>query len=301
MARAPPLYGPDGRPLLRRGLLREHARLSLVSVRQPWMLDAIAPELTPARLAAVIRDADAGETREMYTLALEMEERAPRYGSVLGVRHRAALGVEPTVEAASDERADTELADEVRELARAPAFRRLLAQCLRGLGPGFSAVEILWDRSGPRRTPAGNAWRNPRWFRWGREDAHQLRLLSDEAPAEGEPLAYGKWVVHAPSLRPGIPARGGLARPVAALFCLASWGLADWAGWLEAYGRPIRLGKYGPSASEDDIAILHRAVAGIGSDAAATIPESMALELVESARTSWRGTARSSPRHSRAT
>ena len=271
MARAPTLYGPDGRPLLRRGLLREHARPSLVSVRQPWMLDAIAPELTPARLAAVIRDADAGETREMYTLALEMEERAPRYGSVLGVRRRA------------------------------PAFRRLLAQCLWGLGPGFSAVEILWDRSGRRRTPAGYAWRDPRWSRWGREDAHQLRLLSDEAPAEGEPLAYGKWVVHAPSLRPGMPARGGLARPVAALFCLASWGLADWAGWLEAYGRPIRLGKYGPSASEDDIAILHRAVAGIGSDAAATIPESMALELVESAWTSWRGTARSSPRHSRAT
>ena len=286
MARAPTLYGPDGRPVRRSELLREHAPPSIVSVRQPWMLDAIAPDLTPSRLAAVMRAADNGETRAMYTLALEMEERHVRYGSVLGVRRCAALGVEPAVEAASDEKADTSLADEIRDLARAPAFRDLLAQCLWGLGPGVSASEILWDRSGSRWTPARYAWKDPRWFRWGREDAHRLLLLSDEEPAEGEPLAPGKWVVHVPSLRPGIPARGGLARPVSALFVLASWGRADWAGWLENYGRPTRIGKYGPSASEDDRAVLHRAVSMIGSDAAATIPESMELELLEASRAS---------------
>ena len=286
MARAKTLYGPDGRPVRRRDLLREHARPSIVSVRQPWMLDAIAPGLTPSRLAAVMRAADEGRTRDMYTLALEMEERHVRYGSVLGVRRRAALAVEPAVEAASDEKADAELADEIRDLARAASFRDLLAQCLWGLGPGFSANEILWDRSGSRWTPASYAWKDPRWFRWGREDALELRLLTDESPSEGEPLAPGKWVVHVPSLRPGIPARGGLARPVSALYVLASWALADWSGWLENYGRPVRIGKYGPSASEDDRAVLHRAVSMIGSDAAATIPESMELELLEASRSS---------------
>lgn len=287
MARAPTLYGPDGRPVRKNLLSREQAPPSLASVRQPWMLDAIAEGLTPSRVASVIKAANDGETRDMHTLAQELEERWVRYGSVLGVRRRAVLGVEPAVESASDEADDVRLADGVRELVRAPAFRGLLLKCLWGLGPGLAAVEILWDRSGPERwTPRDYLWRDPRWFRWAREDAHSLRVLADEDQAEGVPLEPFQWVVHVPGLRPGIPARGGLARPVAALFCLAGWSLADWASWLETYGRPIRIGKYGGEATAEDRAELHRAVSGMGSDAAATIPESMAIELVEAARSS---------------
>ena len=287
MARRPTLYGPDGNPVDRAGLEREHARPSLASVRQPWMLDVVAAGLTPDRLASVLRAADNGDTRELYALALEMEERPSLYGSALGVRRRAVLGVEPSVESASDDKRDVDLADELRELVRKPAFRKLLLQCLWGLGPGVSAVEILWDRSrGGPWMPARYQWRDPRWFRWGREDATQLRLLSDEDPSEGTPLAPFKWVVHAPSLRPGIPARGGLARPVAALYVLAIWSVADWAGWLEQYGRPIRLGKYGAGTSEEDRETLRRAVTGLGSNAAGVIPESMQVELVEAARSS---------------
>ena len=286
MARPPTLYGPDGRPVRKDRLRSEQAPPSLASVRQPWMLDAIAEGLTPSGVAAMIRAADNGETRNMYTLAQELEERAVRYGAVLGVRRRAVLGVEPSVESASAERADVDAADEIRELVRAPAFRGLLMKCLWGLGPGLAAVEILWDRSGPQWMPRDYLWRDPRWFRWARGDAHSLRVLADEDQAEGVPLNPFQWIVHVPSLRPGIPARGGLARPVAALFCLASWSLADWAGWLETYGRPIRIGKYGPGASDEDKAELHRAVSMIGSDAAATMPESMAVELLEAARSS---------------
>lgn len=285
--RAPTLYGPDGRPVRRQSLLRERAAPSLASVRQPYMLDALAESLTPARVASAVRAADAGQTREMYTLAQELEERYPRYGAVMGVRRRAVMGVEPSVEAASDKRADIDLADEIRALARGPGFRQLLTQCLWGLGAGVAPIEILWDRRGSSRwTPRQYAWRDPRWFRWDREDPERLRVLADEDQAEGVPLEPFQWIVHCPRLRPGIPARGGLARPVAALFCLAAWSLSDWAGWLENYGRPIRLGKYGSDASDEDRATLLRAVAGIGSDAAATIPESMKVELVEASRSS---------------
>ena len=286
MARTRTLYGPDGRPVDRRRLLSEQSPPSLASVRQPWMLDAVAADLTPARVAEVIRAADNRDTRDYYTLAQELEERAIRYGAVLGVRRRAAMAVEPAVESASDDRADVALADEIRELVRGPEFRELARRCLWGLGPGLAAVEILWDRSGPQWTPGGYRWRDPRWFRWDREDAHVLRVLSDEDQSEGAPLNPFQWVVHTPSIRPGIPARGGLARPVAALYCLASWSLADWAAWLERYGRPIRIGKWGGGASEEDKRTLLRAVSAIGSDSAATIPESMQIELLEAARSS---------------
>ncbi|MDE0457424.1 MAG: DUF935 domain-containing protein [Chromatiales bacterium] len=286
MARTPTLYGPDGRPVRRQLLLRQQAAPSLASVRQPWMADAVAEHLTPSRVAAVIRAANEGETRDYCTLAEELEERWAGYGAALGVRRRAVLGVEPSVESASDAAADVALADEIRGLVRAPEFRRMLSDCLAALGPGLAAVEILWDRSGPEWKPREYRLRDPRWFRWSRNDANELLVLADEDQAEGVPLRPFQWIVHVPRLRPGIPARGGLARPAAALHCLASWSLADWAAWLEGYGRPIRIGKYDAGATEDDRRVLQRAVSMIGSDSAATIPASMEVELLEAARSS---------------
>ena len=49
--------------------------------------------------------------------------------------------------------------------------------------------------------------------------------------------------------------------------------------------RPLRLGKYSTKATEDDINTLRRAVASIGSDFGAVIPESAILEIIESKTT----------------
>ena len=284
MVNRPRLYDAHGKPLGKAELLREQARPSLVGVRQAWVLEAVAAGLGPRRLQAALESADRGETLEFLTLAAELEERDVRYGTALGVRKRAALGVQPVVEAASDSAADRELADEVRELARAPQFRRLCAACLDGLGKGWSAVEIDWDLSGSRWQPRGYLWRDPRWFRWSREDPLELRLLDEAAPLQGLPLAPGRWVLHCPPLREGIPARGGLARIACAAFLLRSYALRDWMAFLDVFGIPVRIGKYDASASADDRRVLRRAVAEIASGAAATIPDSMQVELVEAAR-----------------
>lgn len=284
MNRQSRLYDARGTPLKRAELLREQARPSLVGIRQAWVLEAVAKGLTPARLQAALESADRGETLELLTLCAELEERDIRYGAALGVRKRAVLGVRPVVEAASDSAADRELADEVRAIAQAPQFRRLCAACLDGLGKGWAGIEIDWDLSGSQWRPRGYLWRDPRWFRWDREDPLQLRLLDEAAPLEGLPLAPGRWVVHCPPLREGIPARGGLGRVACAAYLLRSYALRDWMGFLDVFGIPVRVGKYHSSASEDDKRALRRAVVEVGSGAAATIPDSMELELVEAAR-----------------
>ena len=286
MARTPTLYDARGQPVRTLQLTREQARPSRLGIRQAWLLDAIAAGLTPQRLKAALASADTGETRDFCTLAAELEERDIRYGASLGVRKRAVLGVEPVVEAASDSAEDRGLADEVRSIVRAAHFRRLSAACLDGLGKGWAAVEIDWDRSGKRWRPRGYLWRDPRWFRWSREDPHELRVLDESAPVDGIPLAPWRWVVHCPSLREGIPARGGLSRIACAAYLLRSYALRDWMGFLDVFGIPVRLGKWGPGASESDRRALRRAVAEIGSGAAATIPESMQVELIEAGRSS---------------
>ena len=296
------LYGPDGRPVRKRGLTREVGRPTLTGVRQLWRGESIASGLTPQRLAALLRAAAEGSQRDYLTLAEEMEECDPHYAAVLGVRKRAVSGLEPAVEAASDDAADVELADAVRELVRAPAFGELLDDCLDALGKGFSAVEIIWDRSGaaegksvsqaqrPKKTaqrakkiwwPARYEWRDPRFFVFDPADGRTLRLLDEADSFRGIALAPCKWIVHVPRLKSGLPARGGLARLVALAYMVKAYALTDWTAFAEVFGMPLRLGRYGERATEDDIRTLINAVANLGTDAAAAIPDSMRIEFIE--------------------
>ena len=89
-------------------------------------------------------------------------------------------------------------------------------------------------------------------------------------------------VFHAPGLSGGIPLTGGVARSALWAWVFKSYALRDWASFAELYGQPIRLGRYGLEATPEDIATLKTAVFGIGSDAAAVLPQGMALEIVES-------------------
>ncbi len=256
----------------------EQGRPCLTGVRRAWRTESIAAGLTPERLAAVLRAADGGDIDAYLTLAEEMEERDPHYAAVLGVRKRAVSGLEPQVEAASDAPRDLEIADAVRKLARAPEFTPLLEDCLDALGKGFAAVEIVWRR-GSRWFPERYEWRDPRWFRWDRTDGRTLRLLSERDAPDGAPLAPAKWIVHAPRLRSGLPARGGLARLAAAAYTIKAHALTDWTAYAEVFGMPLRVGRYGPGASESDIETLAEAVANLGTDAAAVMPESMRVEF----------------------
>ena len=120
--------------------------------------------------------------------------------------------------------------------------------------------------------------RDPRWFEFDRETGRQLMLRGDGGLPE--PLQPWKFVRHVVSAKSGLPIRGGLARIAVWAWLFKSLTLKDWARFVEAYGQPIRLGRYGPSASDEDMDALSRAVANVAADAAALIPESMSIEFV---------------------
>jgi phage gp29-like protein len=109
-------------------------------------------------------------------------------------------------------------------------------------------------------------------------------LLDEQNVAEGIDLAPFKFICHLPHLKTGIPIRGGIARVAAWAWMCKNYTVKDWLAFAEVFGMPLRVGKYQPGASKEDIAILKAAVANLGSDAAAVIPESMLIEFVESAK-----------------
>lgn len=272
------LYDHRGRPISA-DLKREHA-----GPDERWRVpitETIASTLTPERLATLMRDADAGDLHAYLTLAEEMEEREPQYRAALSQRKMASTSSDVIVEAASDDPIDVEIADAVRELVHADAFARLRWHMLDAIGKCYSVVEILWDTDGPGGMwwPRDYRWRDPRWFKLDHRTLSALRI-SDASP-EGKPLPQGKFVVHEPMLKSGLPGRGGLARVVAIAYAAKRFAAPQLVRFLEVMGIPARLARYPAHYTDRDRATLLRELRRLGADAAAVIPSDAQIELLE--------------------
>ncbi len=274
-----------GRPINQKKLTEEIATPSIFGVRQPFR-ESVTFGLTPERLAGILTAVDSqGDALEYLSLAEEMEERDPHYHSVLATRKMAVSGLSVRVEAASDDPRDVEIADAVREVVRHEEFSNLISDQLDALGKGFAVSEIEWDKSGAQWYPVGYTFRDPRFFMFDRFTGQELRLRDMADPGYGIPLEAYKFVQHRPRLKTGLPIRGGLARLACVSFMCKSYSLRDWMTFAEVFGMPLRVGKYNEGATVENKSALLRAVSNIGTDAAAIIPESMAIEFIASSAT----------------
>lgn len=274
------LYDAYGQPIQKQILDKPLATPSLSGVRSLWNYSYVTGGLTPVKLATLLRAAAEGDADAQLTLAEEMEEKDLHYASVLGTRKRAVARLPIVVEAASDSADDVKMADEVRALFKRPGTKAMIEGCLDGLGKGYSVVEMNWDKSRLPWRPS-YTWRDPRFFQYDRETLTQLRLKDEADLMNGVPLPPYKFIVHEPRLKMGIPLRNGLARLAAWTYCFKNFTVKDWVAFCEVFGMPLRVGKYRPGETEDNINILKSAVANLGSDAAAVIPEGMLIEFVD--------------------
>jgi len=277
-----PLLDFLGRPVQPQKLHAEEAGPSLTGLR-PVLGGHPARGLTPSRLASILLEAEEGDATRYFELAEEMEEKDLHYLGVLSTRKRAVAQLEITIEAPTDEAKDVAIADEIREFLRRDTLQAELFDVLDAIGKGISVSEIIWETSASQWRPRRIKWCDPRWYRFDPADGTTVQL-------QREPGAWGaltpfKYIVHVAKAKSGLPVRGGLARAVAWIWLFKNFTLKDWVGFSEVFGQPYRVGKYHPSATSDDKAALLRAVASIGSDAAAIIPESMVIEFIEAAKT----------------
>jgi phage gp29-like protein len=275
------LYDAWGRPIVKEILTQEIAAPGMAGIRSVWN-DSIAAGMTPQQLAAVLIEAAEGNPRAYLTLAEEIEERDLHYGSVIGTRKRAVKRLPATIEAASDDPRDVEIADACREMITRPGsgFKGMLEDAMDGLGKGFSCVEMVWQTT-PTRWYPRFVWRDPRFFTVDLVTKSEIRLLDDANTLEGITLPPYKFIVHKPKLKSGVPLRGGLARPVAWAWMFKNFSTRDWAAFLEVFGMPLRIGKYPANTQPNELNILKMAVANLGTDAAAVIPAGMTIDLVE--------------------
>lgn len=271
------ILGPDGSAMERTVLSAEVAAPTVMGVRQT-LSDAVASGLSPERLAALLRSATMGHTRDYLTLAEEMEERYLHYASQVQTRRLAIEGVEISVEA--PEGVPAKISEAVHRLVNNPGLLQSISAMTDGIAKGYSAIEMMWEYQGGLLQPVEYKWRDPRFFQFDRTAMTELRLAVDHN-LDGEELPAGKFIRHMPWSKTGIPIRRGFARAATWAFLIQSLALKDWAAFAEVYGMPFRVGKYHPSASEADKRTLLRAVASIANDAAAIIPAGMDIEFHE--------------------
>ncbi|PZR89649.1 MAG: DUF935 domain-containing protein [Stutzerimonas stutzeri] len=266
-----------GNPISTAMLKKEQAAPTMTSVRRP-NIEHQASGLTPQKLGRLLRSSLQGDPEGYLELAEDMEERDLHYAGVLGIRKRQVAGLEITVEAASDDANDIDNADMVRAFFDRDQFETELIDVLDAIGKGYSCTEILWDTSEGQWEPRELRWRDPRWFTFD-DQTGEIPLLRE--PGENVPLQPFKWIFHQAKVKSGLPIRGGIARAVCWTFLFKSFTAKDWAIFCEAYGQPLRLGKWGEGATEADKEILLQAVANIGTDYSAIVPSSMAVEFIK--------------------
>ncbi len=304
------LYDAYGRAVDTGRLKKQQAAAEFAGLRNIYSVMHPAAALTPERLAGCLRQAEYGDPYLYLELAEDMEERDLHYLAVLSTRKEAVAQLDPIVRPASSERNDVKLAAFVHEALVERQFDLELLNILDAIGKGFSVTEIIWDQSGRQWLPERLLWRDPHWFMFDWISGEQIlvRTLRTEGPpiavypySEAATVAPGacvspalvgiqpatallyafKFVTHIARAKAGLPIRGGLARAAGWSYLFKSYALKDWAAFAEVYGQPLRVGKYGPGATEEDKQALLSAVANIGTDAAAIIPDSMLIEFTE--------------------
>lgn len=266
-----------GRPLRRAELTREIAAPTLGGVRSA-LPGYPGDGLNPDRLATILREADAGDPVRYMELAEQTEERFAQYLSVLGTRKRQVAQLEITVDPASDSPQHVKHADTVRDWLERDELCDELFDILDAIGKGWSFTEILWDTSEGQWRPS-LAWRDPRWFRPDRVSLARPMMLDDNG--QQRELPGGKFIVAQIKAKSGLPLRSGLARAATWLWMFSAFTQRDWAIFTQNFGMPVRLGKYGAGATEQDKETLYRAVANIAGDMAAVVPDSMIIEFIE--------------------
>ena len=278
-----PLVDQFGRPL-QTSPKPSRRPLAAAPIYDAWR-EYVTAGLTPQRLAAVLREADAGDLRRQAELFDQLAEKDAHLLGETSKRANVILDVDFTLTPASEDARDVKIADFIETfLTGLPDWDDTRVALQDAVGKGFAALELSWDVSSGQALPAGFDFIEQKRFTF--LDARGLfaqvpRLITDSDPA-GVEIPPFKMLFHRYGGKSGHPARAGIYRVCAWMYLFKNYAVKDWAVFCEVYGMPLRLGKYSPGASDDDKSALLSAIASLGSDAAGIISESTAIEFIES-------------------
>ncbi len=177
---------------------------------------------------------------------------------------------------------DKAAADFLRANIERIGWDTICDKMLMGVFYGFAVGECLWAPDG--RYWALDAIRVRDRRRFGFDGENRLRLKTMQQPL-GELLPEKKfWTFAAGADHDDAPYGLGLAHWLYWPVWFKRNGHRFWAVYLERFGTPAAVGKYPAATPEADQRKLLDALRALRRDAAVTIPEGIAIELLEATR-----------------
>lgn len=260
------------------GALRE-PQTSRIALLQHQMIESQLDGLTPAKAARILKDADQGNLTAQAQLFDDMLDRDTHLLAEYDKRRGAPVSldwrIEPPSNASAAEKAAAAYAEEMLR-DTVDDLEDVIQAMMDAPGYGYAGIELEWEKWGRDWIPNFH----PRPQTWLTTDINRRTLRLADGTADGAELQPMGWILHTPAkIKTGYLGRAGLFRACLWPFLYKSYAIGDFAEFLETYGLPIILGKYMAGATHEEKASLMRAVAALGHDARAIMPEGMALEV----------------------
>lgn len=237
--------------------------------------------LTPARAATLLLDAEQGNLRALADLADDMEERDTHLFSELSKRRRACQFADWKLELHNPDATEQKALDQLTEIMRDVPMASLIWDMTDAIHKSYSCIEQQWERVENQWLPTKLQHRPASWFMTVPDARDTLLLRTDSGT--GEQLQPFSWITHIHKARSGYLTNTALARVLVWPFLFRAFSSRDFAEFLEIYGLPVRLGRYPSGSTTEERNTLLRAVTAIGHNAAGIIPANMAIEFQQAA------------------
>lgn len=247
-------------------------------------------DLTPGGLAAILNNLDAGDVTEAMAFFDEMEEKDLHLGAVMQTRALSAVSRGRDVIASGGSARELRIADFVRAVFDSlPRRNAVLMAMMSAVSHGYAVAEMIWDTTGGEAVVKDLIPRPQKYFTFV-DFGDPLRILDfpryrDPQNPSGVELPRAKFVFHHNGRGPGEFLKSGIYRGISWYYLFTNFTIKDWLSFIDLYGIPLRLGKYGPASDERARQALKDAVVNLGSDAAAVISDDTTVEFIQSAVT----------------
>jgi len=202
--------------------------------------------------------------------------------SVLQKRKLALIARPVLVEPASTSLRDRKAAQLVESQLKQINFDQVCSELLDALLKGYSTAEIIWVLESDGIKVGKIKAKDQRRFRFNTND--ELVLLTRGNSFQGEPLPERKFIVHQFGAKDGNPYGLGLGTRLFWPVWFKRQGIQFWLTFCDKFGSPTAVGKYPNGAGKVDRETLLGAIAALANDAGVIIPEGMAIEFLEAAR-----------------
>jgi len=217
-------------------------------------------------------------------------DRDPHAGAVLQTRYLSVIGKEwevlPGEEPTTKGRPATvtqaqKVADFVKQTLLNMNFDQARQELLQAVLYGFYVGEVIWEVQDNAIVPARIRAKHPRRFSFTMD--RELRLLTLQNMIEGEPIPDRKFIRFTYGSSDN-PYGKGLGQKLWWPIWFKKNGIKFWLTFLEKFGMPTAVGKYPPGTPPEQQQALLDAIDAIQNETGIKIPDSMAIDLLEAAR-----------------